>query len=102
MRAGNTKLRHDLLDFERSEHNMFKYVLKRIGLMLLSAFIIMTMLFILIKLLPNTVVNVQGGFAEQTKAMYEAWGYNEPIMVQYGIFLKKVFLEYWHLLLLRL
>ena len=73
---------------------MFKYVLKRIGLMLLSAFIIMTMLFILIKLLPNTVVNVQGGFAEQTKAMYEAWGYNEPIMVQYGIFLKKVFLEW--------
>ncbi|MBQ7050484.1 MAG: ABC transporter permease [Firmicutes bacterium] len=73
---------------------MFKYVLKRIGLMILSAFIIMTMLFVLIKLLPNTVVDVQGGFAEQTKAMYEAWGYNEPIMVQYGIFLKKVFLDW--------
>ncbi len=73
---------------------MFKYVLKRIGLMLLSAFIIMTMLFILIKLLPNSIIKVQGGFAEQTKAMYEAWGYNKPIMVQYGIFLKKVFLEW--------
>lgn len=70
---------------------MFKYVLKRIGLMIVSLFIIMTMLFVLVKLLPNPIVVQQGGFAEQTKMMYESWGYFEPIPVQYAIFLKNVF-----------
>lgn len=70
---------------------MFKYVLKRIGLMCVSLFIIMTMLFILVRLLPNPIVAVQGGFDEQLKMMQEAWGYNDPVLVQYGIFLKKLF-----------
>ena len=70
---------------------MGKYILKRLGLMIVSLFIIMTMLFVLIRLLPNPVVEVQGGYAEQLKAMREAWGYYDPIIVQYGIFLKNVF-----------
>ncbi|MCI9406892.1 MAG: ABC transporter permease [Clostridia bacterium] len=86
---------------------MFKYVLKRLGLMLMSFCVIMFMCFVLIKLLP-LVVNVQQG--QDQIILYkqlEARGYirniiiqnntvvsyeNVPIMVQLGIYLKRIFL----------
>ena len=70
---------------------MFKYVCKRIGLFFVSLFIIMTMLFVLIRMLPNPVVAVTGGYARQLEDMRRAWGYYDPIIVQYGIFLKNLF-----------
>lgn len=73
---------------------MLKYILKRIGLMIVSGFVIMTMLFVLIRLLPNPVVAVQGGMATALQEMRTAWGYYDPLLVQYGVFLKKVFLEW--------
>lgn len=73
---------------------MTKYVLKRIGLLIMSAFIIMTMLFVLIRMLPNQIEATQGGYDEAVRRMREAWGYNKPIMVQYGIFLKNVFTKW--------
>ncbi len=73
---------------------MFKYILKRIGLLILSLFIIMTMLFVLIRMLPNSVETVMGGFDKALREMREAWGYNKPIMVQYGIFLKNIFTKW--------
>ncbi|MDO4459658.1 MAG: ABC transporter permease [Clostridia bacterium] len=73
---------------------MGKYVLKRLLLMLVSGFVIMTMLFVLIRLLPNQIQAVQGGFDEAVREMREAWGYNKPILVQYGIFLKNVFTKW--------
>lgn len=73
---------------------MKKYIFKRIGLMLITAFAIMTVLFILIRLLPNNVHAVLGGNQAQLEAMREAWGYNKPIIVQYGIFLKNVFTKW--------
>ena len=48
---------------------MFKYVCKRIGLFFVSLFIIMTMLFVLIRMLPNPVVAVTGGYARQRCSM---------------------------------
>jgi len=73
---------------------MAKYIAKRIGLMIVSFFIIMTICFTLVRLLPNPVQEVQGQYAEATRQMREAWGYNKPIMVQYGIFLKNVFTKF--------
>ncbi|MDO5422562.1 MAG: ABC transporter permease [Eubacteriales bacterium] len=73
---------------------MAKYILKRIVLIITSGFIIMTMLFVLIRLLPNQVDAVMGGYDQAIKDMREAWGYNKPILVQYGIFLKNVFTEW--------
>ena len=73
---------------------MAKYIFKRIFLMIVSGFIIMTMLFVLIRLLPNQIQAVQGGYDEAVKEMREAWGYNKPILVQYGIFLKNVFTKW--------
>ncbi len=70
---------------------MLKYVLKRIALMFLSLFVIMTMLFVLIRLLPNPVEAVAGGYDKALRDMREAWGYNKPLLVQYGIFLRSVF-----------
>lgn len=62
--------------------------------MIVSFFIIMTICFTLVRLLPNPVQEVQGDFAEATRQMREAWGYNKPIMVQYGIFLKNVITKF--------
>lgn len=73
---------------------MFKYVLKRLGLMIISCFIIMTMLFVLIRALPNPIIQVQGGYAQALEDMRRAWGYYDPILTQYGIFLKRLFTEF--------
>lgn len=73
---------------------MVKYVFKRILLGIVSALIIMTMLFVLIRLLPNPVVQVTGGYAQQLEDMRRAWGYYDPIIVQYGVFLKNVFTRF--------
>lgn len=73
---------------------MGKYIVKRCMLMIINCFIIMTMLFVLIRLLPNQVVAVQGGMDQAVREMREAWGYNDPLMVQYGIFLKNVFTKW--------
>ena len=70
---------------------MLKYICKRIGLFIVSLFIIMTMLFVLIRMLPNPVVAVTGGYAKQLEDMRRAWGYYDPVIVQYGIFLKNLF-----------
>lgn len=63
-------------------------------LAIISAFIIMTLLFILIRLIPNQVEAVQGGYDRALREMREAWGYNKPLMVQYGIFLRNVFTRF--------
>lgn len=72
-----------------SEMYMFKYILKRIAFMLLTLVIIMTICFTAIKMLqPETPM--MGAKAEVEMARREALGLNEPIMVQYGIFLKNI------------
>lgn len=72
---------------------MWKYIIKRIFLMIGVCFITMTMCFVMIRMLPNQLPRGNGDYAAAVKAMNEAWGYDEPILVQYGIFLKKVFTE---------
>lgn len=68
---------------------MFKYVLKRIALMFFVLFCIMTISFVLVKLLPVQDAEQFGKDAQLIKQRREALGYNKPILVQYGIFLKK-------------
>lgn len=71
---------------------MFKYVLKRIALMMVVFMIIMTVCFTLIKLLEPEVPMGSMGAVEEARR--EALGYNEPIMVQYGIYLKNILTEF--------
>ena len=62
--------------------NMVKYVLKRVFLMIFTLLIIMTMCFVLIKLLPLPAIKVQGRDVNLILAKREQMGYNKPIMVQ--------------------
>ncbi len=68
---------------------MFKYVLKRIALMFFVLFCILTISFVLVKLLPVQDAEQFGKDAQLIKQRREALGYNKPILVQYGIFLKR-------------
>lgn len=69
---------------------MLKYILKRVGLMLLTFFIIMTICFVLIKLLPLPDVKVFGQDANIIERRREALGYGKPILEQFFIFLKSI------------
>ncbi len=72
---------------------MLKYVLKRFGLMLMSFAIIMTMCFVLIKMLPIVIDVSIGKDAEILKKQIEARGYNDPIMVQYFRYIYRIVFE---------
>lgn len=71
----------------------FIYVLKRLGLSIVTFFIIMTMNFVLIKLL-EPEVPMMGQQAELEMARRRALGYEKPLMEQYGIFLRNVFTKW--------
>lgn len=62
---------------------LFKYILKRLGLMLLITVVIFTMCFVLVKLLPNTPTDSFGKDKELIERRRELLGYDKPIMVQY-------------------
>lgn len=88
---------------------MFKYVLKRIGLMIMTFSIIFVMCFVLIKMLPIVVSAPSGDSADILYAQLEARGYimnvvrdpvsgtytfdNVPVMIQLGNYLKRIFTE---------
>ena len=69
---------------------MAKYVLKRVLLMLFVLFCIVTICFILVRMLPMTMPQGTVGQQEAIKDRWEALGYNKPIIVQYGIYLKNI------------
>ena len=71
---------------------MAKYILKRLGLMLLVFFIITTVCFMLIRMLPMELPEDKN----QSEAILERWealGYGKPLLVQYGIYLKNIILH---------
>ena len=69
---------------------MVKYTIKRILLMFFTLFVIMTMCFILIKLLPLPAVKEMGKDINIILMKRDQMGYGKPLLVQYGIFLKNV------------
>ena len=70
-----------------------KYIFKRIALMLLTFFIIMTGCFILIKMLPIVIDVSIGSDAELLKAQLEARGYYDPVLIQYVNYIKRIILH---------
>ncbi|MCB9498886.1 MAG: ABC transporter permease [Bacillales bacterium] len=72
---------------------MTKYVLKRILLMLFTFFVIVTICFILIRMLPQELPQ-DVNLAAAIQARWEALGYDKPILVQYGIYLKNIVTEW--------
>ena len=71
---------------------MLKYILKRIGLMLMTFMIIFVMCFVLIKLLPITINVGIGKDRELLEAQIEARGWYKPIPEQFILYLKRIFL----------
>ncbi len=72
---------------------MLKYVLKRIGLMLMTFAIIMVTCFVLIKLLPIPLGEGLGQDTELVKAKLEARGYYDPIPVQLWNYVVRIVTE---------
>lgn len=73
--------------------NTIKYVIKRVILALITAFIIMFISFILIKML-EPEVPMMGEQAANELARREALGYNKPVIVQFGIYLRNIITEW--------
>ena len=69
---------------------MLKYAIKRILLMFFTLFVIMSMCFVLIKLLPLPAVKEMGKDINIILMKREQMGYNKPILVQYFLFIKNV------------
>ena len=72
---------------------MAKYVMKRLVLMLFVLFVITTVCFMLVRILPRPIPEY-ANLQKIIEARWEALGYNKPLLVQYGIYLKNhVFVE---------
>ena len=67
---------------------LFKYILKRLGLLVFTFFIITTMCFVLVKLLPNKVTIPFGKEGELIQSRRDMLGYDLPIIQQYWRFWK--------------
>lgn len=72
---------------------MAKYILKRVLLMFFTFFVIITVCFMLVRALPRELPTdkVQ---AAAIQARWEALGYNKPLLVQFGIYLKNIVTEW--------
>ena len=68
---------------------MIKYVIKRILLMLMVFMIIISMCFVLVKLLPDKPPEQFGKDMELIKMRRELLGYNKPLIEQYFIFIQR-------------
>ena len=72
---------------------MFKYILKRTGLMIMTFVIIFVMCFTLIKLLPIQITVGIGQDRELIEAQIEARGWYKPIPEQFILYMKRIILE---------
>ena len=72
---------------------MTKYVLKRLLLMLFTLFVIVTICFMLIRILPRELPTDKN-LKDVILARWEALGYNKPLLTQYGIYLKNIITEW--------
>ncbi len=73
---------------------MAKYVVQRVLLMLITLLIITCICFVLIRMLPPAELPLNDIHTQVIEARREAQGYNEPYMVQFGIFLKNIFTKW--------
>lgn len=73
---------------------MLKYTIQRVLLMFMTLLIITLMCFILVRMLPPEELPIGDPHAAVIAARREALGYNKPYLVQFGLFLKDVFVHF--------
>ncbi|MBI5975286.1 ABC transporter permease [Staphylococcus sp. H16/1A] len=69
---------------------MLRYTLKRLLYMIISLFIIITITFFLMKLMPGSPFNDEKLSEEQKIMLNEKYGLNDPLPVQYANYMKNV------------
>lgn len=72
---------------------MSRYIFSRIVAMLITLFIITTIAFVVIRMMPGSVFADQEMPLEIIRILNDKYHLNEPIIVQYGYFLKNVLLH---------
>ena len=72
---------------------MFKYILGRIGAMLLTLFLVMTLSFCVIRLMPMSIFENPEVSPEIQRKLEAEMHLNEPMIVQYYYFIKGVITE---------
>lgn len=72
---------------------MFKYILKRLGLLIMTFLIIEVICFVLIKLLPIVIVPNIGQDKKIIEAQFEARGYYDPIPVQFFNYIRRIIVD---------
>lgn len=69
---------------------MLKYITQRIGYMLVTLFVVISIVFFLVRLLPGTPFHEEKLSPEQLKTLEAQYGLDEPIPVQYAKYLAGV------------
>ena len=67
-----------------------KYILKRLFISAITLFIILTVLFLLLKLMPGTPFNDEKLTEMQKAQIYEKYGMDKPLIIQYFSYLGKM------------
>ena len=70
---------------------MFRYIMKRIGYMFITLFIVISVVFFLVRLLPGTPFNEEKLNEEQIAQLQAQYGLDDPVPVQYVRYLTGVF-----------
>lgn len=74
---------------------MFRYIIDRIVAMALTLFIIVSIAFMVVRLMPGSVYEMGGDLSQTViDAMNAKYHFDEPIIKQYGYFLENIFLHW--------
>ncbi len=78
----------DQLRSERKamDKSTIKYILKRLAISVVTLFVIVLVLFLLIKLMPGTPFNDEKLTAEQKEVIFKAYGLDKPVIEQFFIY----------------
>ena len=72
------------------DKSTLKYILKRILISLATLFVIVFVLFMLMKLMPGTPFNDEKLTPDQKAAIYAAYGLDKPLLQQFFIYVKNM------------
>lgn len=75
--------------------SMLKYILKRVLISLATLFVILAVLFVMVKFLPGTPFNDEKLSAVQRAAILAKYGLDKPIIVQFFTYVKNMLTGYF-------
>ena len=74
---------------------MFRYIVNRILALVLTLFIIVSIAFMVVRLMPGSVYEMGGDLSQQViDALNAKYHFDEPIIKQYYYFLENIFLHW--------